>query len=90
MKTLDLNTLSPEAAEAIKKVLTTLTTHDETVEVIEGEHYLYTVIKADESQTGYGIRPGNYQSGERPSDIMREIRESVNLRDEPATVEDNG
>ena len=90
MKTLNLDTLSPEAAEAIKTVLTTLTAHDEAVEVVEGEQYLYTVIKADESEAEDGIRRGNYQPRQRPSDVMREIRDSVNLRDEPASVEDNG
>ena len=85
MKTLNLDTLSPEAVEVIKTVLATLTTYDEAVEVVEGDQSLYTVIKAD-----YNIRQGNYQLSDRPGDIVREIRDSVNLRDEPATVEDNG
>lgn len=90
MKTFNLDTLSPEAVEAIKTVLATLTTYDEAVEVVEGNQYLYTVIKADESKADYNIRQGNYQPSDRPGDIVREIRDSVNLRDEPASVEDNG
>lgn len=77
MKELDLNNLSPDATEAVKAVIGILTGKDHDMHVYEGEKYLFSIHRASEGEIEPGVIKGNAQPKDKPSEVIRKIRENL-------------
>lgn len=90
MKELDLNDLSADAVESVLAVLNILTGNDEDLHIYRGEDYLFTIHKAGEKEIAPGIIKGNYQPGTDAGEVVRQIRQNVELQGKPDKVEQDG